>query len=601
MCLDPPIPNEYPHAEYSRRLEVQRKAQSRYEHQHRIIGNVQLVLAGLALTIFVFALWTGAVSILWVVVPVVAIVLLAIVHARVSHAIKTHLRLIIFYKRALARLEDRWIGTGEPGERFLDTSHPCARDLDLFGKGSLFDLLCTARTRAGEATLARWLLEPTSPEEVSTRQEAVNDLCGRLDLREDLAVLGEDVRSGVRPEVLMAWGEGEPLREPGLVRVAAYALPALWFSGLLAWIGWDIVFPFLIVSLANLGFSYAIRRHVDKVVSPAEEAAQDLALLRGVLARLEREKFSAARLVELQAGLMTNGVVASHSIGKLGRLIERLESRRNLFAKAVDPFLLRTLRLAFAVEAWRSNFGLRIRRWLASVGEMEALCALAGYTYEHPTDVFPEFTVDGPCFEAGALAHPLMAESRAVRNDLRLDRGLQLMIISGPNMAGKSTLVRAVGVDAVLAQCGAPVRARRLRLSRLAVAASICVLDSLHGGISRFYAEISRLKQITELTKGPLPVLFLLDELLQGTNSHDRRTGAEGILCNLFGRGAIGLVTTHDLALTQIAESLGSGAANFHFEDRLENGKLYFDYRLNPGVVQTSNALELMRSIGLEI
>jgi DNA mismatch repair ATPase MutS len=168
-------------------------------------------------------------------------------------------------------------------------------------------------------------------------------------------------------------------------------------------------------------------------------------------------------------------------------------------------------------------------------------------------------------------------------------------------MAGKSTFVRAVGINAVLAQCGAPVHARRLRLSPLAVGASICVLDSLQGGISRFYAEIKRLKQITDLAQGPIAVLFLLDEFLQGTNSEDRRSGAEAMVRSLVERGAIGLVTTHDLALARIAEQLGPRAANAHFQDRLENGKLFFDYQLRPGVVKTSNALELMRSIGLDV
>jgi DNA mismatch repair ATPase MutS len=168
-------------------------------------------------------------------------------------------------------------------------------------------------------------------------------------------------------------------------------------------------------------------------------------------------------------------------------------------------------------------------------------------------------------------------------------------------MAGKSTFLRAVGINAVLAQSGAPVRARRLRQSRLSVAASVCILDSLQGGISRFYAEIARLKLILDMTNGPAPVLFLLDELLQGTNSHDRRIGAEAIARSLFKRGAIGLLTTHDLALVEIADSLGPLAKNFHFEDRFEDGKLHFYYHLTPGGVQTSNALDLMRSIGLDV
>jgi DNA mismatch repair ATPase MutS len=238
---------------------------------------------------------------------------------------------------------------------------------------------------------------------------------------------------------------------------------------------------------------------------------------------------------------------------------------------------------------------------LAAVGEFEALLSLGCYAYEHPADVFPEFTAVSPCFEAEGLAHPLLLEHEAVRNDVCFADVLRVLIISGPNMAGKSTFVRAVGISAVLAQCGAPVRARRLSLSPLAVGASICVLDSLQGGISRFYAEIRRLKQIVDLTQGSVAVLFLLDEFLQGTNSHDRRRGAEAMVRSLVERGAIGLVTTHDLALAEIASELGPRAANAHFEDRFESGKLVFDYRLQPGIVKTSNALDLMRSIGLEV
>jgi DNA mismatch repair ATPase MutS len=208
---------------------------------------------------------------------------------------------------------------------------------------------------------------------------------------------------------------------------------------------------------------------------------------------------------------------------------------------------------------------------------------------------------ESPCFDAEDFAHPLLPRSRAITNSLRLDQDLQLIVISGPNMAGKSTFIRSIGINVVLAHAGAPVRARSMQLSPLNVAASICILDSLQGGLSRFYAEITRLKHIDTLSRQPTPVLFLLDELLSGTNSHDRRIGTESIVRNLVARGAIGLVTTHDLALAEIAGNMGTHAANYHFEDRYENGQLYFEYKLSPGIVQTSNALQLMRSIGLEI
>jgi DNA mismatch repair ATPase MutS len=267
----------------------------------------------------------------------------------------------------------------------------------------------------------------------------------------------------------------------------------------------------------------------------------------------------------------------------------------------IDPLVLWSLQFAFAIEAWREQSGPAVRRWLDAVGEIEALGSLAAYAYEHPGDPFPEFHAGEAWLEGEGLAHPLLPESRAVRNDLKLGGELRVLIISGSNMSGKSTMLRTAGVNAVLAQAGAPVRARRLRLSPLSVGASIRIQDSLHEGTSRFYAEITRLRRILDLTAGAAPVLFLIDEFLHGTNSHDRRIGAEAIIRGLVERGALGMVTTHDLALAHIAETLGPRAANVHFEDHLENGRLSFDYRLRPGVVRKSNALELMRSVGLEV
>jgi DNA mismatch repair ATPase MutS len=278
-----------------------------------------------------------------------------------------------------------------------------------------------------------------------------------------------------------------------------------------------------------------------------------------------------------------------------------LHSRDNVLLRVVGPPLLWTTQVAFAIEAWRKKFGPSVRRWLEAVGEFEALSAFANYAFEHPADPFPEFVEGEACFEGQALGHPLVAEPRSVRNDVRLSSELRVLVVSGSNMSGKSTLLRVVGANAVLAQAGAPVRARSLRLTPLAMGASIRTLDSLQGGTSRFYTEIKRLRQLVDLTKGPRPVLFLLDELLHGTNSHDRRIGAEAVIRTLVERRAIGLLTTHDLALAHIVEVLAPRAANVHFEDHIEGGRITFDYLLRPGLVRKSNALELMRSVGLDV
>ena len=618
--MDSETQHRPPEAEYEARLEAIRHSRTRLDHRHKTLGRVEISLALACVIVAVWALASSSISVLWVLLPVAAFGFSETIHTRVVRSIEKCGRVIVFYERGLARLDNRWMGTGETGVHFFDPSHPYSRDLDLFGKGSIFELLSTTRTRTGEEALARWLLAPASVDEIQSRHSAVADLRARLNLREDLALLGEDVRSKVHPDTLAAWAEAAPVLEPGPVRAAAFILAVIWLFSIVAWFGWGWWGLAFASSAVNLLFTSRFKTRVAQIAPelhagtgsaadtaaramPSTEAmAKDLAVLSTVLERIEREAFLSPKLLELQSALKTNGVFPSRAISRLGSLVESLESRRNEILKLLNPFVFWNLHFAFAIEGWRKKYGPAVRGWLASLGEIEALCALAGYAYEHPADVFPEFTSsEQGLFQAEGLAHPLLPENRAVRNDLTLSDDLRLMVISGPNMAGKSTLIRAVGINAVLAQCGAPVRAHRLLLSPLAVAASICVLDSLQGGMSRFYAEITRLKLIIDMTNGPLPVLFLLDELLNGTNSLDRRVGAEGLLRSLVDRDGIGMITTHDLAITRVVDQLGTRAANFHFEDHLEDGRLRFEYKLTPGVVQTSNALKLMRSIGLKV
>ena len=229
------------------------------------------------------------------------------------------------------------------------------------------------------------------------------------------------------------------------------------------------------------------------------------------------------------------------------------------------------------------------------------LSAVAAYAFDRPQDPFPEIVDAGPMFDGDGVAHPLIPDMVSVPNDIQLGgAGPRGAVISGSNMSGKSTLLRTVGVNTVLGLAGAPVRAMRLRLSPLVIGATLRIDDSLQEGHSRFYTEILRIRGIVDAARGPVPLLFLLDEILHGTNSHDRRIGAEAIVRALVNLGAIGLVTTHDLALTELPARLDS-VVNMHFEDRLDNGRMVFDYRMRPGVVEHSNALALMRAIGLDV
>jgi MutS domain V len=524
---------------------------------------------------------------------------LAVAHERVLKRLKTLRVTKRFYELGLARLENRWVGRGEAGLRFLVATHPYARDLDVFGEGSLFELLCTCRMEVGEQTLAGWLLERAEPEEIGLRQETVRALEDRTEFREQLFTAGATLRRGVNFDAVMEWAKQETPPGQNLLSGIAAVLAALLAASFVWGVIHDAYLPLVFVGIVNVTLSKFVSKRVEANIHAVEEAAQDLNLLVQVLAVLESEGCTATRFAALQNALRTNGISATAALRKLKRIGEWVESRANMIVRSVDALFFYSLQAGTLAVRWRKKFGGAIGGWLDVAGEMEALAALSGYAFEHPDDAWPEVQGSDARFEAEGLAHPLLPADKTVRNDVTLGQGMQLLIISGPNMAGKSTLVRAIGINAVLAQCGAPVRAERLRMSPLAVGASICVLDSLQGGVSRFYAEIKRLKQIADMAEGATPVLFLLDELLSGTNSHDRAAGTELVVHLLVGRGAIGLVTTHDLALTRIPDAMGGKAQNGHFEDHLVDAKLVFDFKLKPGVVKTSNALKLMEAVGL--
>ena len=533
-------------------------------------------------------------------IPVAAFVALLVLHERIARKAALAARAISFYARGLARLDGTWQGIGETGLRFLSPDHPYAGDLDIFGHGSVFQLVCGARTASGENTLAAWLTSPATAEVVRGRQVAVDELRPMLDLREELALLGEDVRTGLHADALRRWGAAPP------VRVSSFALYATTFLSIAApllLIGYFLqlvpLSPFLLTLLLEIALLMHLGPVLTNIFAGVELPASDLRLLAEVLQRFEREKFDAPLLADLRRRLDTSGIAASRRIARLRRIVEYHDWGRNQAFAPIALVLLWHAHLGFAVERWRLRSGRHIGEWIDAVGEIEALSSIAGYAAEHPKDVWPELTTEAPMFDGRGIAHPLLPHG--VRNDLLLTNNMRLFVVSGSNMSGKSTMLRSVGLNVVLAWAGMPVRAESLRVSALNVGASMRVQDSIQDGKSRFYAEITRIRQIMDMASGPVPLLFLLDELLSGTNSHDRRIGAEAIVRTLVESGDIGLVTTHDLALADIAGKLHPHASNVHFEDHVEDGRISFDYKMRPGVVEKSNALELMRSVGLNV
>lgn len=585
-----------PRVEYARRLEQRRKVLSRYTRWDLTFAIFRgfVFLAGVMVLLIPSLRW-------WALIPAACFIVLMVLHEKVLQQKARAAKAVAFYERAIARLNDDWIGHGNTGAKFQQDTHLYTNDLDIFGHGSLYELLCLAQTQSGEDTLANWLKSPAPPETVKARQQAVEELRRKMDFREDLVMTGSGVRTDLHPEVPAKWAEQTVIRFSLSLRatVAAVALGAV--ASLIAWGMYHLPsLPFFIFAAIEIFISRMLRQRVHQITEGAEQAAPELRILSRVLERIESETFASGRLKSLLIALDTEGLRPSRQIARLGKMLELADSARNQFFAPIAALLMWRVQIAFALESWRAHCGPKIRGWMETVGEMEALCSLACFAFEHPGDPFPEISEEGPRFEASGLGHPLIPEKRCVRNDISIHPQTRLFIVSGSNMSGKSTLLRSIGINTVLAFAGATVRTSTLKLSPASVGASIRVVDSLQEGTSRFYAEIKRLRQLMDLAN-QTTLLFLLDEILHGTNSVDRAAGAEAIVRGFLERGAMGLITTHDLALTQIADRLSPAAVNVHFEDQIENGQVLFDYRLRSGVVQKSNAIALMRSVGLNV
>ena len=587
-----------PQEEYRRRLGERHARVTAAAARAETISRARLGTALAAAVILVLAYGGELLAPWWLLAPAAAFAVLVVVHGRVRRRRRRAERGQAFYERGLARLDGRATGSGRTGAGFLDPHHPYAADLDLFGPGSLFELLCGARTVMGEETLAAWLLAPADVPVVLRRQAAVQELTPRLDLREDLAMLGEDAAASVRPAALASL---TAVAAPNtrlwvgmlLLTATVLAIVALWV------VGW-LPLPVMVAAVAvQVLTRWRARGRVLEAERAVAGHGPDLEMLAAVLDRFEREPVTSPLLAGVHKELVTGGRRPSQVVRRLRVLVDLFDSRRNQFFAPVALLTMWEVHCALAIESWRARHGRSVDTWLAAVGQLEALCSLAGFAWEHPADVYPELDPPGTQFEAWALGHPLIPEGRCIRNDVAIGGATRVLIVSGSNMSGKSTLLRSVGTNVVLALAGAPVRARALRLSRLSVGATLRIRDSLQEGTSRFYAELVRLRDLVRIADGPVPLLFLLDEILHGTNSHDRRLGAAAVVSGLVERGAIGLVTTHDLALSEVTSDPAVRAANVHFEDRLEDGQMIFDYRVRPGVVRTSNALALMRTLGL--
>jgi len=590
-----------PRAEYTQRIAAIDARLQRAERRHQSIANARLSVAFVTLLV-VWAIFGRGWSPWALAAPAVVFAVLAAVHDRVLSESGRQRRARKLYERGQSRLDGTWQGAGADGAAFAVGSL-IARDLDLFGRASAFQLINTARTEAGELALARWLTALPTIDDVAARQQSVDELRPMIDFRERLSLAASSVPLS-RTGVIAAWASTTTPMFGARMRLIFTILTAisvvLVSAELLGWFPAPMLVLWLVV---QGGIAMIWGRRLVAALGGVDAATEDLTLLKQLLQTLEAQAFASTRLAALRDALTHEGRLASARIAELERLVSALDACRNQLVAPIAILFQVQAHLIMAIDRWRVREASRIALWLDIVGEFEALASLATYAFEHPDDPFPELVDGPPRFEGDALGHPLLDARTAVRNTVHIGGGRapHLLMISGSNMSGKSTLMRTVGLNVVLALAGAPVRAARVVLSPTRIGSSMRVEDSLQDGQSRFYAEITRLKAILELTESPDRVLFLLDELLSGTNSFDRRVGAEAVIRALVEAGAIGLVTTHDLALTELVSTLDVPADNVHFDDRVEGDRMIFDYTMRPGVVERSNALELMRAIGIKV
>jgi hypothetical protein len=544
-------------------------------------------------------LWAGL-------IPVAGAVYVLDRRAKAAQRSKQLWRLEDLYARGTSRLNREWKEL-DPGTNFADRDHPYASDLDLFGVGSLYQLICSARTQIGRETLVNWMKQGADPAEIRARQEAVAELRERRELPELLATAGKTQNADVRADFVKSWAAEKTPGFPLYARVtamalalAALAIPCLYFAHV---IRLEQLPRFVLyVAAAQLWFGMMYRDQVKRVIGWTEPIAVEMPIVREIARLIEREDWKSERLRAVALRFKQHGA-ASVRIARLQRLIWLFRQRENEILIYISFCLLWSTQLAMAIETWRKEHGAELVDWLGALGEMEALISISTYAYEHPADPFPTIRDKAIVFDGVAVGHPMLDETSCVRNTVKLEAGgaakdSQFLVISGSNMSGKSTFLRSIGMNAVLAAMGAPVRCTSLTISPLAICAAIRIEDSVIDGKSNFLAEMQRLKRMIDMAASG-PVLFLADEIMAGTNSHDRRIATEWVVRALVKRGAIGALSTHDLALTEIAGN-GLPGRNVYFEDSGENGALSFDYTLRTGILSRSNALNIAHLLGID-
>jgi len=597
-------PSSEPRAAYESRLRevTEQVHELAYRDLRFVQGRTAVFLGALGLGILCIG-ESDHVSWLWMLIPVGLFLGLLPFHQKCVRKLAKANAICRFHESRIQRL-DRHFGTEiADGSEFADELHPWTQDLDVFGRGSLFQMLNECRTLPGRRHLAGWMTQVCDGETIRVRQARAQGLKKELRLRETLACIPDSANWQTAEVLLKQWVQEPPQLIPlwvliwsSLIGLAAVPVIAL---VMLEMIPLGFLLLMIVLQAPAVMMTRRQIRHTSMQMNNVDSALRQFGQ---VIDAFERHHVEEPAVRDLQNRFHSESETASRAIHRLSRLTEwQNNAMRNQFfapiAWACGLFVL----LTHLLECWRRQHGRDVPDWLETVACLEATVSVAGYSFDHPDDCLPEISDDEPILIAENLGHPLLKSESCVRNSVQLTTTTPLLLVSGSNMSGKSTFLRSLGSSVVLTLCGSVVRASRFRTYPFQLATAMRVSDSLQEGRSLFFSVVRRLKTVVDLTNSPRVVLFLLDEILHGTNSHDRRRGAEAVIRSLVAHRALGVVTTHDLALTQIADTMADQAVNKHFEDTIVDGTMTFDYTLRDGVVERSNAIALMRMLGLDV
>jgi hypothetical protein len=491
------------------------------------------------------------------------------------------------------------------GAAFQPPEHPYAGDLDLFGKASIFQYINRCSSEQGKRLLATNLLHPLSLLEAGARQEAVRELIGDHQWRMDLAVLSaEEQLTEATGRRAIAWVEG---REDHFTSKSwTYIIPVYSVlataSAIACMVGWIPLNLFGGIFLLYFIFSSSLSRRAMKSYLHLNGIVPQIRTLESLLQHGETRTFKSPLLQSWQQSVGTKNGKGYRQIAHLKEILNRFDLRLNVLLFIIlNSLWLWDVRQVRALNRWRETNRTHVGGWFQAVGELEVLGSLATLHFNQPAWVFPRFSENKFHFSATALGHPLIPGGHCVVNDFLLEGTGKVALVTGSNMAGKSTFLRSLGLNTVLAFVGAPICARAFQVSSTRIMSSMRIADNLSENTSTFYAELKKLKTIIEAVNRKEAVLVLLDEVLRGTNSLDRHIGLEALIRQFIRQDAVAVVATHDVEVAGLEKEYPRALQNYHFDVQVQGEELYFDYRLKKGVCTSLNASILMKKIGIEL